>query len=149
MAPSSTNMAPTSTTSGKAPVSNQEHGVEGGKAPRKAIKGTKGGVSGDNHKRKKKRKETYSSYIIYKALKQVHPDTGISTKALLLLNSFVNDIFERIAAEACKLASYSKKCTVSSRELQTSVRLILPGELSRHAMSEGTKAVTKFSSNKK
>ena len=33
-------------------------------------------------------------------LKQVHPDTGISNKAKAILNSFVNDIFERIATEA-------------------------------------------------
>lgn len=38
---------------------------------------------------KKTRKETYSSYI-YKVLKQVHPDTGISNKAMSILNSFVN-----------------------------------------------------------
>jgi len=82
-------------------------------------------------------------------LKQVHPDTGISNKAMAILNSFVNDIFERIATEASKLASYSKKSTISSREIQTSVRLILPGELSKHAISEGTKSVTKFSSSGK
>jgi len=92
-------------------------------------------------------------------LKQVHPDTGISNKAMAILNSFVNDIFERIAGEASseysgllhlalsdsgsELASYSKKSTISSREIQTSVRLILPGELSKHAISEGTKSVTK------
>merc|ERR1711862_401519 len=34
----------------------------------------------------------------------------------------------------------------SSREIQTSVRLLLPGELAKHAVSEGTKAVTKFTS---
>ena len=42
-----------------------------------------------------------------------------------------------------ELASYSKKSTISSREIQTSVRLILPGELAKHAISEGTKSVTK------
>lgn len=52
-----------------------------------------------------------------KVLKQVHPDTGISNKAMLILNSFVNDIFERIAGEASKLASYNKKSTISSREI--------------------------------
>ncbi|RUS14641.1 putative HTB2-histone H2B.2 [Endogone sp. FLAS-F59071] len=89
---------------------------------------------------KKTRKETYSSYI-YKVLKQVHPDTGISNKAMSILNSFVNDIFERIATEASKLAAYNKKSTISSREIQTAVRLILPGELAKHAVSEGTKFV--------
>ncbi|KAG2747757.1 histone-fold-containing protein, partial [Suillus brevipes Sb2] len=77
-----------------------------------------------------------------KVLKQVYPDTGISNKAMAILNSFVNDIFERIATEASKLAAYSKKATISSREIQTSVRLILPGELGKHAIFEVTKSVT-------
>ena len=46
--------------------------------------------------------------------------------------------------QASKLCRYSKKKTLSSREIQTSVRLMLPGELSKHAVSEGTKAVTKY-----
>jgi len=104
-------------------------------------------AAGDKGKKKKVRKETYSSYI-YKVLKQVHPDTGISNKAMSILNSFVNDIFERIATEASKLAAYNKKSTISSREIQTAVRLILPGELAKHAVSEGTKAVTKYTSSK-
>ena len=96
----------------------------------------------------------------------MHPDTGISSKAMSIMrvfrtcasrrlppdpppprrNSFINDIFEKIATEAAKLARYNKKPTVTSREIQTSVRLILPGELAKHAVSEGTKAVTKFTS---
>jgi histone H2B len=65
------------------------------------------------------------------------------------LADFISDIFERVATEASKLASYNKKSTISSREIQTSVRLILPGELAKHAVSEGTKAVTKYSSSAK
>ncbi|KAF8334182.1 histone-fold-containing protein [Cantharellus anzutake] len=66
---------------------------------------------------------------------------------MAILNSFVNDIFERIASESSKLALYSRKSTISSREIQTAVRLILPGELAKHAISEGTKSVTKFTSS--
>jgi histone H2B len=98
-------------------------------------------------KRKRRRKESYSIYI-YKVLKQVHPDTGISSKGMLIMNSFVNDVFERIAAEASRLAKYNAKSTISSREIQTAVRLLLPGELAKHAVSEGTKAVTKYTSSK-
>ena len=57
-------------------------------------------------------------------LKQVHPDTGISSKAISILNSFIQDQFEKIATEAAKLARYSKKPTVTSREIQTAVRLV-------------------------
>ncbi|GMM45256.1 histone H2B [Pichia kluyveri] len=117
------------------------------KAPaEKKPAGKKTAASTDAKKRTKTRKETYSSYI-YKVLKQTHPDTGISQKAMSIMNSFVNDIFERIASEASKLAAYNKKSTISAREIQTAVRLILPGELSKHAVSEGTRAVTKYTSS--
>ena len=89
--------------------------------------------------------ESYKIYI-YKVLKQVHPETGISSKAMSIMNSFINDIFEKIAFEASRLARYNKKPTITSREIQTAVRLILPGELAKHAVSEGTKAVTKYTS---
>jgi len=135
-------MAPKTAPASKAPVG-------AGKAPAgKALhkEAGKKTAPGDKKKKGKKRKETYSSYI-YKVLKQVHPDTGISNRAMSIMNSFVNDLFERIATEASKLAAYNKKSTVSSREIQTAVRLILPGELAKHAVSEGTKAVTKYSSS--
>jgi len=145
-------MAPKpASTAGKAPASTASKApakVEATKAAKKTAGKSKAPADGEKKKRKKARKETYSSYI-YKVLKQVHPDTGISNKAMAILNSFVNDIFERIATEASKLASYSKKSTISSREIQTSVRLILPGELAKHAISEGTKSVTKFSAGGK
>ena len=100
----------------------------------------------DGAKKKKKRTESYSIYI-YKVLKQVHPDTGISTKGMSIMNSFISDIFDKIANEAGKLVRYNKKGTLTSREIQTAVRLALPGELAKHAVSEGTKAVTKYTSS--
>jgi len=118
-----------------------------GKAAAKSGKASKAVVNGDKKKKKGKRKESYAIYI-YKVLKQVHPDTGVSAKAMSIMNSFVNDLFERIAAEASKLAHYNKRSTITSREIQTAVRLLLPGELAKHAVSEGTKAVTKYTSSK-
>ena len=93
------------------------------KGSKKAI--VKKAPSGDGKKaRKAKRKESFSIYV-YKVLKQVHP-----------------------AGEASKLAKYNKRSTISSREIQTAVRLLLPGELAKHVVSEGTKAVTKYTSSK-
>ncbi|VVT54089.1 uncharacterized protein SAPINGB_P003901 [Magnusiomyces paraingens] len=133
--PKTAGKAPASKAPAKAPVEKKEAG-----------KKTTTSVSGEKKKRTKARKQTYSSYI-YKVLKQTHPDTGISTRAMSIMNSFVNDIFERVATEASKLAAYNKRSTISSREIQTAVRLILPGELAKHAISEGTRAVTKYTSS--
>ena len=85
---------------------------------------TEGGAAeaGDNKKKMtKKCIETYKIYI-FKVLKQVHPAIEISS-------------------------NYNKKLTITSREIQTTVRLVLPGELAKHAVSEGTKAMTKFTSS--
>ena len=117
----------------------------------------------------KKRSETYNIYI-YKVLKQVHPEMGVSKRAMFILNSFVYDIFDRVCTEASKLCQYTHKQTLSAREvlffyhspninqsicsfcccflltvqIQTAVQLVLPGELAKHAISEGGKAVNKY-----
>uniref|UniRef100_A0A915DAZ9 Histone H2A/H2B/H3 domain-containing protein n=1 Tax=Ditylenchus dipsaci TaxID=166011 RepID=A0A915DAZ9_9BILA len=104
-------------------------------------------------KRKKARNETFASHI-YRVLKQVHPEIGMSSQAMSVMNSFVRDIFERIAAESGRLAQHTrqakhqKNSSISSHEVQTAVRLVLPGELSKHAVSEGTKAMAKYVASK-
>jgi histone H2B len=100
---------------------------------------------GEVRHRKRTRHETFAVYI-YKVLKQVHPDIGISKKSMAIMNSFINDIFERSAIEASKLVRYNKKHTLSAREVQSAVKLLLPGELAKHAIIEGAKAVNKFAS---
>ncbi|CDP07023.1 unnamed protein product [Coffea canephora] len=117
----------------------------GKKLPKDA--GAAAAAAGDKKKKRaKKGTETYKMYI-FKVLKQVHPDIGISSKAMGIMNSFINDIFEKLAQESSRLARYNKKPTITSREIQTAVRLVLPGELAKHAVSEGTKAVTKFTTS--
>eukprot|EP00745_Piridium_sociabile_P005604 TRINITY_DN134897_c0_g1_i4.p1 TRINITY_DN134897_c0_g1~~TRINITY_DN134897_c0_g1_i4.p1 ORF type:complete len:124 (+),score=31.01 TRINITY_DN134897_c0_g1_i4:162-533(+) len=111
------------------------------KPSKKSAKPT--GDKGEKKKKKKSRTESYSTYV-FKVLKQVHPNTGISKKAMSIMCSFISDTFEKIATEGGKLCKYNKKDTLSSREIQTAIRLVLPGELGKHAVSEGTKAVTKF-----
>ena len=84
---------------------------------KKALKVKKGG-------HKKSRHETFGVYI-YKVLKQVHSDTGISKRSMQIMNSFINDIFEKVALESSKLVRYNKKHTLSAREIQSAVKLLL------------------------
>ena len=97
--------------------------------------------------RRRRRTESFNIYI-YKVLKQVYPDMGMSKKAMSIVNSFVNDTFDRIASEAGRLVKYNNKHTLDARAVQTAVRLVFPGELAKHAVSEGTKAVTKYQNSK-
>ena len=150
MAPKSGQTAAKRPTAGKAPAASTTEGSTpaASSAPKKATKAPKAAASGDkSKKRRSARVESYSTYI-YRVLKQVHPDTGISKRAMSIMNSFIADIFERISGEAGKLVRYNKRSTLSSREIQTAIRLLLPGELAKHAVSEGTKAVTKYTSSR-
>ncbi|KAL5709706.1 hypothetical protein ACHQM5_020364 [Ranunculus cassubicifolius] len=106
-----------------------------------------GKEEGEKKVRRKKRfgsgGESYKRYV-YRVLKQVHPDLGISSRAMSVLDGLMNDMFERLAKEAAKLGDYTKRMTMSSREIQGAVKLVLPGELGKHAVAEGTKAVSTY-----
>lgn len=81
---------------------------------------------------------------LYRVLKQVHPDLGISQRGMAILQSLVQDVLGRIARDAGRLARYNGRRTLTAREVQSATRLVLKGELARHAVAEGTKAVTKY-----
>jgi histone H3/H4 len=115
------------------------------KAAKKAKRKSGGKKKSGGTKRRRKRRESFNTYI-HRVLKQVHPKIGISKKAMSIMNSFVTDTFDKVATQAGGLCKVNKRKTLGSREIQTALRLVLPGELAKHAVSEGTKAVTKFQS---
>ncbi|WJX68836.1 hypothetical protein P8452_53169 [Trifolium repens] len=118
------------------------------KEPEKKVKTKEGNDGREKRKRKRGRRmgEGYQRYV-YRVLKQVHPDMGISSQAMTILNNLMNDMFEKLADEAAKLKTYTGHMTLSSKEIQGAVKLVLPGELGKHAIAEGTKAVTNYISS--
>ncbi|KAK3129384.1 hypothetical protein QOZ80_6BG0478670 [Eleusine coracana subsp. coracana] len=88
----------------------------------------------------------YKRYV-WRVLKQVHPELGVSGRAMQVLDMMMADMFERLAAEAARLAKITGRMTLTSREVQTAVRLVLPGELGKHAISEGVKAISKYTAS--
>ncbi|XP_054811282.1 uncharacterized protein LOC129312632 [Prosopis cineraria] len=113
--------------------------------------GSEGKGSGNKGVKRKRKKvgrsgEGYRRYV-YRVLKQVHPEMGISFQAMTILNNLMTDMFERLADEATRLKTYTGHMTLSSREIQGAVKLVLPGELGRHAIAEGAKAVTNYMSS--
>uniref|UniRef100_T1J4D7 Core Histone H2A/H2B/H3 domain-containing protein n=1 Tax=Strigamia maritima TaxID=126957 RepID=T1J4D7_STRMM len=119
-----------------------------GKPVKKSLPGRGRGrppvVAGDKQKKRRINPDSYYSRYLYLVLKQIHPDIGISFMAMSIMNSFMNDIFERIASEASRLVKIDKRLTMIKRDIETAVRLILPGELATHALSEGNKAMFSF-----
>ena len=92
----------------------------------------------------RKPRRTWSVYI-HRALRQVNKNLSLSSKAMAIVNSFCNDVFERVAEQAAQLTRIEKRRTLGSREIQTAVRLVLPAELGKHAIAEGSKSVAKLS----
>lgn len=99
------------------------------------------------HRKKNRGQESFVVYM-YRVLKQVYPNLGISRNAMRILDSLMDDIFSRLAAEASRLMKFSNRSTLTSRDIQTAVRLLMPSELGRHAMSEATKAVHRYAASK-
>lgn len=89
----------------------------------------------------------FSTYI-YRVLKQVHPDQGLSGDGLVMINNIVRILLSRSMNSVNRVMISTGTKTISSREVQTSVRLLFPDELSKYAVSEGTKSVIKYNASK-
>ena len=111
--------------------------------PRKAKKKT---AKSRRRRRRSCRLNNFSSFATYfpRVLRQVHPGLSLSHEALNIMDSFVKDMFERIAKEAGRLIHSSKRCPIMSEDIQTAVCLLLPGEIGKYAMSEATKSVIRY-----
>ncbi|CAG9330861.1 unnamed protein product [Blepharisma stoltei] len=98
---------------------------------------------------KKSSKPKSNSFVIYihRLLKQVHPDISISKKSMNIMSSFVEDLFERLSTESANISKYTGKKTITSREVLTGIKLLLPGELGSHAQKEAEKALSKYESS--
>ena len=115
------------------------------KQPFKAT--AKKGKKAPEEKKSRKRRESYAKEIC-QVLQQTCEGTGVSEPVLEILNSFVHDLFERIAGEASKLAFYERRSCIQSREIQTAVELLLPSELAKEVVLEGNKAVCRYNDSK-
>lgn len=79
---------------------------------------------------------------IHRVLQQVHPDTGMSRSSMDTLNNIVRFALRKIIT--CIMRTKVKE-TVTAHEVELAIKMVLPGELAKHGVREGTKAVTKFS----
>ncbi|KAK6785678.1 hypothetical protein RDI58_019133 [Solanum bulbocastanum] len=88
----------------------------------------------------------YERYI-YKVMKEVNPKLEISSKSMVILNNFMQDMAEKIVETSKSLLKYSGRATLTSMDMHRAVKMELPGQLAKHAMSEGAKAVVRFATH--
>ena len=83
------------------------------------------------------------SHAVWKRLiAQLSPGHKISKDLYPELNGYISDALTAFATQAHALQG--KRATMTSRDFQSAIRVLLPHELCKHAVSEGTKAVCKF-----
>jgi len=77
-------------------------------------------------------KRTWTVYL-YRTLKQIHKDVGMSSKGMRVVNSFVQNIFERIATEAASLMAtgpvwlaLGEVCIYITSQGKTVIHQVLP-----------------------
>ncbi len=97
------------------------------------------------HHRKTTKKTAPLQTYIKRVAKHAAPGLTLSSASLRIVNSFVMDMYNRLAIEATSLMRSSGKQTLTSRDLQAAVRLILPDDLAKYSMSEAVRAVGKLS----
>ena len=81
---------------------------------------------------------------IYKILKNVDPEFGLSKKAMTAMNSIILDVYRKISREAANLSRSRGNKSLRAIDIQTATKLRLPGEIQKHALSEAAKALTKY-----
>ena len=89
-------------------------------------------------------RSAFSTYI-YRIMKQNFPEMSTSKKTMLILNSFIYDLFEKICNQAAELTRKAGKSTLSSLEIQSAVKLIMPAGLAKAMINNGTVAKAKYS----
>jgi histone H2B len=114
-----------------------------------AVASKKGASKGKESPEKRKRKANFTSYGSFtnKVLKQVHPSLGINRSASEMINRSIDEFVRGLAIRATLLLEISKHTTAKIPALVAAIKLLLPGELAKHAIAEGNKAVSKYATD--
>lgn len=87
----------------------------------------------------------YGSYL-HKIHKDIHREKKltISSKAMEVVNALVEDLERRLTSRSFALAKFQKKSTLAAPHVQVGTKLVFPPDMGGMAISEGTKALTKY-----
>jgi histone H2B len=99
-------------------------------------KGKRGGVP----------KMHWATYL-HKVKGQVHPDLGMASDAMFVVNGIVEDFKERLINESFAQALIVKSGTLKAKHGRSAASILLDGGLLKHTMAEGHKACEKYAIN--
>lgn len=87
-----------------------------------------------------------TSFTIYitRLLKEVNPKLSLSNDSKNYLQNILISFLDHFMIYISTMMDHNRVKTLSTRDIQSSVRLFFVGELAKHAISVGIKAVTRF-----
>ena len=103
-----------------------------------------GAEAAARRKAQKLHPENNLTQYIYRVLKQVHPEVGISKDTMETLNSIVLGLYTKLGKQSSELSKHTGSSTLSAQDVQSAAKLCLPGELQKHGVSELARALGKF-----
>lgn len=112
-----------------------------------ARKGKGKGKAQSGVKRRRTRNTTTFNIYVNRVLKQVHPYSGISKQAMVIVDDVLHHALQKLAVDAASISRQNKRKTITERDMRAATSLLLTGDLTRHANAEGRKAVAKFSAS--
>ncbi|XP_008971313.1 histone H2B type W-T-like [Pan paniscus] len=144
MAAASTMVGPSSETPSEEQLITQEPKEANSTTAQKQSKQRKRRCRGPRRCHANCRGDSFATYFS-RVLKPVHQGLSLSQEAVSVMDSMVPNILDRIGTEAGRLARYTKRMTITSRDIQMAVRLLLPGKMGKFAESQGTNAALRTS----
>lgn len=130
--------------------------------PTKSLEVLKQKIAEDKKKNKRRRgpvgapgkRINFRTYI-YSVFKHIVPKrkdgsnaNTMSSKAMTVVNDLCDSILEKICDELKDMKKNTKTVVVKEKDILAVFRLIFPGELGKHAVSEGVKANLVFDRHK-
>ncbi len=85
---------------------------------------------------------SFQTYI-FRVMKETKTEMNVSKKSMSMMTSIIDTLFEKLMEEARRLLLFSKKQTLSSREIETAIKIIFPGELCKLAIQYGRDCLRK------
>ena len=89
-------------------------------------------------------KERKFERFIYKVLKQSYKDLGIQSSTMKALNSILLELYDKFGATASQMSKSIGHQILSPQDVQSAAKLLIPGELQKHAVDAGSQALIRF-----
>lgn len=81
---------------------------------------------------------------IQRVFKQVNPNGKLKKAAREFINEIIDKFLKEMIPMIITLTEHKRTITISARDVQSVIRILFTRQLSKHAISEGVKAVTRY-----